>query len=146
MGKSSESLLLMLDDLNLDKPTQNYDIRKVMNIAIRCTYYIFCRRNKPGTILIYWTFDLFNIYICPFLFKDTIVFFKMVFDIFFFGIYVNSLLVLQNFTTARKSGNIILTYRKLFSSDTHQSIKRRIVTDRLTETYTQMQLHVIGCV
>ena len=27
-----------------------------------------------------------------------------------YRIYVNSLLVLQNFTTARKSGNIILTY------------------------------------
>ena len=47
MGKSSESLLLMLDELNLDKPTQNYLIRKVMNIAITCTYYIFCCRNKP---------------------------------------------------------------------------------------------------
>ena len=47
MGKSSESLLLMLDDLNLDKPTQKYLLRKVMNIAIRCTYYIFCCRNKP---------------------------------------------------------------------------------------------------
>ena len=47
MGKSSESLLLMLDDLTVDKPTQNYLIRKVMNIAIRCTYYIFCCRNKP---------------------------------------------------------------------------------------------------
>ena len=35
---------------------------------------------------------------------------------------------------------------KAFSSDTHQSIKRRIVTERLTEIYTQMQLHVIGCV
>ena len=34
MGKSTESLLLMLDDLNLDKNTQNYLIRKVMNIAI----------------------------------------------------------------------------------------------------------------
>ena len=37
--------------------------------------------------------------------------------------HVNSLLVLQNFTTARKRGNIILTSCKLFSSDTHQSIK-----------------------
>ena len=46
-GKSSESLLLMLDDLNLDKHTQNYLIRKVMNIATRCTYYIFCCPNKP---------------------------------------------------------------------------------------------------
>ena len=47
MGKSSELLLLMLDDLNLDKPTQKYLIRKVLNIAIRCTYYIFCCRNRP---------------------------------------------------------------------------------------------------
>ena len=28
----------------------------------------------------------------------------------------------------------------------HQSIKRRIVTEKLTEIYTQMQLHVIGCI
>ena len=54
---------------------------------------------------------------------------------------LNSLLVLQNFKTAWKSGNIILTFWKLFSSDTHQSIKRRIVTERLTETYTQMQFY-----
>ena len=47
MGNSFESLLLMLDDLNLDKPVQNYVIGKVMNITIRCTYYVFCRRNKP---------------------------------------------------------------------------------------------------
>ena len=47
IDKSSESLLLMLDDLNLDKPTQNYVIKKVMNIAITCTYCIFCCRNKP---------------------------------------------------------------------------------------------------
>ena len=32
-------------------------------------------------------------------------------------------MILQNFTPARKSGNIILTYWKLFSSDTHQSMK-----------------------
>ena len=32
-------------------------------------------------------------------------------------------MILQKFTTARKSGNIILTYWKLFSSDTHQSMK-----------------------
>ena len=38
MGKSPESLLPMLDDLHLDKPTKKYVIRKVMSIAIRCTY------------------------------------------------------------------------------------------------------------
>ena len=37
MGRSSESLLLMLDDINLGKPTQNHVIRKVMSITIRCT-------------------------------------------------------------------------------------------------------------
>ena len=35
----------------------------------------------------------------------------------------NSLLVLQNFTIARRSGNILFTYWKLFSSDTHQNMK-----------------------
>ena len=35
---------------------------------------------------------------------------------------------------------------KLFSSDTRQSMKRRIVTEKLTEIYSQMQLHAIACV
>ena len=47
MGKSSESLLLMLDDLNIDISAQNYTIKKIMNIAIKCTYNVFCCRNKP---------------------------------------------------------------------------------------------------
>ena len=47
LSKQSLSLLLMLDDLNLDKPTQNCVIGKVMNIATRCTNYVFCRRNRP---------------------------------------------------------------------------------------------------
>ena len=68
IGKSTESLLLMLDNLSLDKPTQNYAIRKVMNIAIRCTYYISAVATNHGAILIYWTFDLSTIYTCPFLF------------------------------------------------------------------------------
>ena len=40
-GTSSESLLLMFDDLKLDKTAQKYVMKKVMNIAIRCCYYIF---------------------------------------------------------------------------------------------------------
>jgi len=35
--------------------------------------------------------------------------------------YVNSLLVLRNFTTARKSGNILLTYLKAFFFVRHSS-------------------------
>ena len=47
IGKSSESLLLLLDDLNINKSAQNYTIKKIMNKAIRCTSYVFCCRNKP---------------------------------------------------------------------------------------------------
>ena len=49
MGKSSESVLLMFDDLKVGTTAQKYVMKKVMNIAIRCSYYIFCRRNKPLT-------------------------------------------------------------------------------------------------
>ena len=54
-------ILLMLDNLKLDKPAQNYVIRKVMNIAIRCTYYIFCHCNKPWSNSDLLDFDLCNI-------------------------------------------------------------------------------------
>ena len=40
-----------------------------------------------------------------------------------YNYYGYSLLVLQNFTTAQKSGNILFKYWKLFSSDSHQSMK-----------------------
>ena len=49
MGRSSESLLLMLEDLKLDKNAQKHIVRKIINIAIRCSYYDFCHRNKPWT-------------------------------------------------------------------------------------------------
>ena len=49
MGKSSDSLITMLDDLKFDKTASNIIIKKLMNIAIRCTYYVFCCRNKSWT-------------------------------------------------------------------------------------------------
>ena len=49
LGKSSDSLLLFLEDLKFDKPSSKYIIKKIMNISIRCSYYIFCLRNKPWT-------------------------------------------------------------------------------------------------
>ena len=52
-------------------------------------------------------------------------------EIFREFILLKSLLVLQNFSTARKSGNISSQTEKLFSSDTRQSMKRRIATERL---------------
>ena len=42
----SQSFLDMLKDLNYNPSTRNYLIRKITNIAIRTTYYIFCRRDK----------------------------------------------------------------------------------------------------
>ena len=36
----------MLEILDFDKKRRKYVIRKIMNIAIRATYYIFCCRNK----------------------------------------------------------------------------------------------------
>ena len=49
LGTSSESFLSMLTDLNFDETTKNHALLTSMNIAIRCTYYIFCRRNKSWT-------------------------------------------------------------------------------------------------
>ena len=42
----TKSFLEMLQDLEFDVTTSNYIIRRTMTIAIRTTYYIFCRRNK----------------------------------------------------------------------------------------------------
>ena len=48
-GTSSESLLSMLTDLHFNEKTKQNVILKRMNIAVRCSYYIFCRRNKSWT-------------------------------------------------------------------------------------------------
>ena len=42
----SQSFLDMLKDLKNNHSTKNYINRKITNIAIRTTYYIFCHRNK----------------------------------------------------------------------------------------------------
>ena len=45
-GKSCDSLLLFLQDLKFNMPSSKYTIKKIMTIAIRCSYYTFYRRNK----------------------------------------------------------------------------------------------------
>ena len=45
-SKECHSFLDMLNDLGLDKRHQYFAIRKIMSIAIRTTYYIFCCRDK----------------------------------------------------------------------------------------------------
>ena len=40
------TFLDMMDDIGIDKKQQLYIIKKMTNIAIRATYYIFCCRNR----------------------------------------------------------------------------------------------------
>ena len=40
------TFLDMMNDIGIDNKQQLYIIRKIMNIAIRATYFIFCCRNK----------------------------------------------------------------------------------------------------
>ena len=49
LGMSSESFLWMLTDLQLDDKAKKIALLKTINITVRCTYYIFCRRNKSWT-------------------------------------------------------------------------------------------------
>ena len=44
--KESSAFIQMLEHLNSDKASVKYIIRKIINIAIRTTYYVFCSRNK----------------------------------------------------------------------------------------------------
>ena len=39
----------MLEETGMDKAVQRKLTMKLINIAIRCSYYIFCRRNKEWT-------------------------------------------------------------------------------------------------
>ena len=40
------TFLDMMNDIGIDKKQQRYIIKKMINIAIRKTYYIFCCRNR----------------------------------------------------------------------------------------------------
>ena len=42
----SKNFIDMLQDLNFDETTKSYLFRRKMTIAIRTSYYIFCRRNR----------------------------------------------------------------------------------------------------
>ena len=46
---SSDSVMTMMDDLGLDNNTGNQVIKKIIDLSVRCTYCIFCRRNKAWT-------------------------------------------------------------------------------------------------
>ena len=43
---SSVDFLEMLEDLKFDRTCRHYIVKKMMAIAVRTSYYVFCRRNK----------------------------------------------------------------------------------------------------
>ena len=49
LDSSCDSLMELLEDLDFAEKLRKRLISKIMNIAIRYTYYIFCRRNKEWT-------------------------------------------------------------------------------------------------
>ena len=49
VGSSSASFSELLKAVDFDNNTQKAILSRIMNITIRCTYYIFCCRNKPWT-------------------------------------------------------------------------------------------------
>ena len=47
IGSSSDSFIYLLKSLSFDDKLQKHILSQLINIAIRCTYYIFCSWNKP---------------------------------------------------------------------------------------------------
>ena len=47
--KESSTFLKMLNDLDFSETQTKYCIKKIINIGIRSSYYIFCCRNKEWT-------------------------------------------------------------------------------------------------
>ena len=54
IGTESEEIRDMFEKLGLERTECDYLIRKIINVCIRSTYYIFCQRNKqwesPGLL------------------------------------------------------------------------------------------------
>ena len=56
------TFLDMMNDIGIDKKQQLYIIKKMINIAIRATYYIFCCRNRnwdSPDLMQFWFFFSF---------------------------------------------------------------------------------------
>ena len=48
-GKSYNSFSNMMSSIGVGEKSSTYMMKTAANIALRCSYYIFCRRNKPWT-------------------------------------------------------------------------------------------------
>ena len=68
------TFLDMMDDIGIDKKQQLYIIKKMTDIAIRATYYIFCCRNRNWEspdlmqfcVLFFFSFYVFFFSLCVF--------------------------------------------------------------------------------
>ena len=56
IGSDSKNIRKMFIELGLSTEETDYLVRKVINVCIRSTYYLFCRRNKEweGPSLLVW--------------------------------------------------------------------------------------------
>ena len=65
LSNECSTFLEMMNDIGIDKTQQHYIIKKMISLAIRATYFIFCRRNKtwdsPDLIKLY-----FFLFICKY--------------------------------------------------------------------------------
>ena len=48
-AKSCNLFLTMIASIGIGEKSSTYIIKTAANIALRCSYYIFCRRNKQWT-------------------------------------------------------------------------------------------------
>ena len=48
IGKESHNLKKMLQELGLSKNEKDYVVKKLINVCIRCTYFLFCKRTVTG--------------------------------------------------------------------------------------------------
>ena len=46
LGSSSVDFLEMLEDLKFDQTCRHYLVKMIIAIAVRTSYYVFCRKNK----------------------------------------------------------------------------------------------------
>ena len=57
-GKSCNSFLTTMSSIGMGEKSSSYIMKTAANIALRCSYYIFCRMNKQRTeqsLLQFWT-------------------------------------------------------------------------------------------
>ena len=71
------TFLDMMNDIGIDKKQQRYIIKKMINIAIRATYYIFCCRNRnwdsPDLMQFWFLFFFWLLYCFVFVFFFLII-------------------------------------------------------------------------